>query len=158
MANWSNPTITTQYDVFVNESKDRDVDAITLCLNVPVGGVPVGAIQMVRLTPTIYALHEFNGSGFAIKYLSVSGGGTGAADAGNARVNLGIGTMGVQNSNAVSISGGTISNLTAFTINCPIIFNAHAACDIGTNAAKARRVYIHEALVLPFGVDRYATS
>jgi len=158
MANWSNPTITTQYDVFVNEAKDRDVDAITLCLNAPVGGVPVGAIQMVRLTPATYALHEYNGLGFALKYLAVSGGGTGTGDPATARGNLGIGTMGVQNSNAVSISGGTIMNLTAFTINCPIIFNTHAACDIGSNAAKARRVYIHEALVIPFGVDRYATS
>lgn len=39
--------------------------------------------------------------------LSLSGGGTGAATAPAARTNLGLGTMAIQNANAVTITGGT---------------------------------------------------
>jgi hypothetical protein len=39
-------------------------------------------------------------------------GGTGAGTAAGARANLGIGTMGTQNANAVTISGGAITNTT----------------------------------------------
>jgi len=158
MANWSNPTITSQYDVFVNEAKDRDVDAATMFLTVPTGVVPVGAVMMARVSPTVFVLREYSGVGFVDKILHVSGGGTGASDAPNARVNLGIGTMGVQNSNAVAISGGTIYQLSGFSTSCSILFTAGAAYDLGSNAAKCRRAYFSDALVLPVGVDKFATS
>lgn len=41
--------------------------------------------------------------------LTVGGGGTGASSASGARTNLGLGTMAVQDSSAVSISGGTLA-------------------------------------------------
>lgn len=41
--------------------------------------------------------------------LSILQGGTGASSAAGARQNLGIGTLGTQNSNAVNISGGSIT-------------------------------------------------
>ena len=44
--------------------------------------------------------------------LNVSNGGTGASTAVQARTNLGLGTIAVQNANAVSISGGAIDNTT----------------------------------------------
>jgi hypothetical protein len=44
--------------------------------------------------------------------LAVVSGGTGAANAGNARVNLGLGTVSTQNANNVTITGGAISGLT----------------------------------------------
>ena len=43
--------------------------------------------------------------------LAVVSGGTGAANAGNARVNLGLGTVSTQNANNVTITGGAISGL-----------------------------------------------
>ena len=43
--------------------------------------------------------------------LAVASGGTGANNAGNARINLGLGTVSTQNANNISITGGNISGL-----------------------------------------------
>ena len=43
--------------------------------------------------------------------LTILQGGTGASSAAGARQNLGLGTMATENSNNVSITGGTISNV-----------------------------------------------
>lgn len=158
MANWQNPTITTQYDVFVNEVRDRDVDSATMFLNVP-SNPPIGSIRMGRLGSRVYRLQEWDSPGqFYDCLLHLSGGGTGAVDAAGARTNLGIGSMGVQNSNAVAISGGTIANLTGLSLSTSIVFTAGAAYDLGSNAAKVRRGYFSDAVVLPVGVDKFATS
>jgi len=157
MANWANPTITSQYDVFVNEAKDRDVDVATMFLNAPTGP-PVGSIQFARLSSTVYILREYAGAAFANRVLDITGGGTAAVDAATARANLGIGSMGVQNSNAVNITGGSIANLSSLSLSCSIVFTAGAAYDLGSLGAKCRRGYFSDALVLPVGVDRFATS
>jgi len=107
MADWSNPKITSNYLIFVDEVKDRDFDAITLQKNALVNP-PTGAIKLVRAP---VKLQEWNGSAFVDLVLSVAGGGTGSSTPAGAGAALGLGTMSVQNANAVAISGGTITGV-----------------------------------------------
>jgi hypothetical protein len=80
------------------------------------------------------AVSILGGSITGITDLSVADGGTGASNAADARTNLGlatgatttVGTMSVQNSNAVTITGGSISGITPL-----------ALVDGGTGAATA---------------------
>ena len=70
------------------------------------------------------AVSILGGSITGITDLSVADGGTGASDAANARINLGlatgatttVGTMAVQNSNSVTITGGAISGITPLAV------------------------------------------
>ena len=157
MANWSNPLITTQYDVFVNEAKARDVDAATMFKDAPTNP-PLGSVQLVRLGGTAVIFREYNGVSFADVILTMAGGGTGATTAAAARANLGLGTMATQNSNAVFISGGSLLDITGFRAFCTMEMAAHAAFDLGTFTKQVRKGYFASALVLPVGTDLYATS
>jgi hypothetical protein len=154
MADWSNPTLTTNYDVFLAECKERDVDAGTLFLNSPTNP-PTGAIRWNRSTNLF---EEWNGSAWAVKTLAIGGGGTGATSASGARTALGIGTMGTQNSNAVAITGGTITGLTQLQLSAGLTFATDDTYDVGTFSVQVRRGYYKSALVVPVGTDKYATS
>ena len=154
MADWSNPLITTQYDVFLAEAKERDVDSATMFLNAPTNQ-PVGAVKLLR-SPV--KLQEWSGAAWVDKVFDLTAGGTGATTAGGARAALGIGSMGIQDSAAVAITGGTIQNLTSLTLLTTILFGGDDAYDLGAFGVQVRRGYFKSALVLPVGVDRYATS
>lgn len=52
--------------------------------------------------------------------ISLAKGGTGATDAANARVNLELGTVALQNANSVTISGGTINAATTINVTANI--------------------------------------
>lgn len=155
MANWTNPLITSQYDVFVNEAKDRDVDCATMFLNAATA-LPNGTIRWNRTTSV---LEQYDGvSVWTPLVLAMTGGGTGSNNANGVRVALGLGTMSVQNSNAVAISAGVITGLSQFQLSCGLTFSADNSFDIGAFAQQARKGYFKSALVLPVGVDMFATS
>jgi hypothetical protein len=107
MADWNKPTITSNYVAFVDELKSRDADAIALNTTATLG-LPYQAVKLIR-APVKF--QEWVGDRFSDLTLSVEGGGTGAASAGTARSNLGLGSMALQNSNAVAITGGTAANI-----------------------------------------------
>lgn len=154
MANWSNPTITTNYDVFVAEAKDRDVDSATMFLNAPTNQ-PTGAMRWNRATNLF---EEWNGSAWVAKVLAIAGGGTGAASAAAARAALGLGTMSVQNATAIAVTGGTVAGLTQLDMSGGITWATDATYDLGTFAKQTRKGYFKDALVIPVGTDKYATS
>lgn len=115
MANWANPTITSNYITFVDEVKARDVDAITLQA-IAVTNPPVSSIRLLR-APTKF--QEWNGSVWVDKILSPEGGGTGSNSLAGITGALGLGSMAYQNSNNVSITGGNVVSvgITNATIN-----------------------------------------
>src|SRR6186713_3293975 len=137
MANWSNPLITTKYDVFVAEAKERDVDAATMFVSTPTNQ-PTGSVRFNRPTKIF---EEWNGTTWIPLVIGVAGGGTGANSGAGAGVALGLGSMAYQNSNAVGITGGTISVtwLIASSIICP---PSNLACDLGDNGRRFNKCYV----------------
>lgn len=88
------------------------------------GGTATGITNLSLSDPTSGAVFSTGGTLSAVSTLPIVLGGTGASDAANARINLGlgtgavanIGTIAVQNANAVNITGGTITGITDLTV------------------------------------------
>jgi hypothetical protein len=154
MANWLNPTITTQYDVFVAEAKDRDVDAGTMFLNPPTNQ-PVGSVRFNRTTKIF---EEWSGTAWVALVIGIAGGGTGAGTSGGAVAGLGLGSMAFQNSNNVNITGGSILDITAARVAAilhPLTDNVY---DLGFLNQRWRTLYLRSGLVIPVGVDKYVVG
>lgn len=112
MANWNNPTLLSTYTDFLADLKSRDTDAATMAespTNPPTG--------YKRWNSTNKRLETWDGSAWVVEVLDITGGGTGANTQSGARTALGLGTLATQNSNAVSISGGTVSGLTSLGVS-----------------------------------------
>lgn len=156
MADHTLPTATSVYDPdFLDEMHGRIDDAVKMA-EAPTNP-PTGYLRWNRTTKK---LEEWSGAAWVVTNttVSVAGGGTGAVDATNARTNLGIGSLGTQNAGAVAITGGTIAGITSLSLSGNIVFATHNANDIGTDIARPRKIYVGDALVIPVGVDKYATS
>lgn len=135
MANWLNPTLTTNYDVFLAEAKERDIDAMTMCLSTPTN-TPVGTIRWNRAT---FLFEEWSGTVWNTLTLSLLGGGTGATTPAAIRTALGLGTLSAQNSNNINVSAGSIAGLTHFDTACHILGYAPNTYDLGLLSWKWRK-------------------
>ena len=92
-ANWSNPTVSSNFTDVITLLKTRDEDAISLVGGTAPSNLPTGAIRYNRSTKVF---EEWNGSAWVTKQVDVAG-------------LSGLGTMATQNSGAVTITGGTIA-------------------------------------------------
>ena len=132
MANWNLPTITSGYINFVDEINAKFVDSATLQNGAPTN-FPLNTIRWNR---SINLFQEWLGAstGWQNKILSVAGGGTGASTSAGIISNLGLGSMSTQNSNAVNITGGSITgvNFDAAGINTGVLALARG----GTGASN----------------------
>lgn len=121
-ADWSHPVLADGYSpVLLTYINGKDIDAITLQKTAP-SNLPDGAMAYDRATD-LFKEWSVSGGVFNTKKISIAGGGTGAGTAAQARTNLGIGSMGTQDSTAVAITGGSISGITldASTITSGIL-------------------------------------
>lgn len=107
MANWNLPTITSGYLDFVTQMNDKFTDTATLLFGAPTN-LPANSFRYNRSTNIF---EEWDLTTWNPKVISVLGGGTGSNTAAGARTNLGLGSMATQNSNAVNITGGTITGV-----------------------------------------------
>ena len=73
--------------------------------------------------------------------MAIADGGTGASDAANARINLGLGNMAVQNSSGVTITGGSLTQVTVSSLITDL-----AIADGGTGASDAANARINLGL------------
>ena len=118
MANWGNPENISSYLDVLTELKARDVDAISL-LKVAGVDVPNGAIRFVRLTNNKITIQERVAGVWVNKIVSTDSGGFDASGS--------LGTMASQNSNSVSITGGSVASGTLVgDISAAIIPNLSA--------------------------------
>lgn len=150
---WNLPTVTSLYTAFVTELTARDVDALTMCVSAPTH-IPANAMRFNRSTNIF---EEYLASVWTAKVLGITGGGTGGTDAASGRAALGIGTLGVQDSNSINVTGGALSGITV-SLSGNLSFGTHNAYDVGSYANQARKMYVASAFVFPVGVDKYATS
>jgi len=116
MADWNLPLASSLYVDVLTYLKLRDIDAITLCFNEPTNI----ADHSFKYERNLNLFQEYESGTWRNKVLSVLGGGTGATNPNDIRINLGLGSMALQAASAVAITGGTmngvaITNATALT-------------------------------------------
>src|SRR6187455_432876 len=140
MANWNLPAITSGYLDFVTELNEKFIDAATLQVGSPTN-LPDFTIRFNR-TPAVF--EELYQGVWYTKFLGISGGGTGSSTPAGARTNLGLGSMSTQNSNAVAITGGSITgvNYNANDITSGIVALARGGTGSSLTLAGVGAVFI----------------
>jgi hypothetical protein len=161
MSDYNTPTLSTAYATFLSNLKDRDVDAITLCLSTP-SNPPVGTIKWNRASSKF---QEWDGAAFQDLILSLAGGGTAAISAAAARTSLGLGDMATQTSSAVNITGGTLAGtgtglttLNASNLASGTVPTARLGSGAASSSTYLRGDQTWAALVtvIPYGADQSA--
>ncbi len=143
MADWNTPSLTDPYATFLSSLQARDVDGATMAeapTNPPTG--------YIRWNVALSKFQRWSGAVWVDLVLGAAGGGTGGTTA--------LGTMSTQNANAVAITGGTISGLTALTIACNLLPDADGTRVLGAAATMFKGAYFKDYLVVPVGVDKWA--
>jgi hypothetical protein len=154
MADWSKPVVTDLYaDVLSYIDARLDETAGFFATNPT--NLPAGAMRFVRASGKF---QEWDGAAWNDKVIGVAGGGTGGTDANTARIALGLGTISVQNANAVAITGGSATGITALGMTGDISFNIDGANKIGANGNRPSVIYLRNGLVIPVGTDKWVSG
>lgn len=74
------------------------------------------AYNLSQLANNLNSAGQLDASDGLVNAVPIANGGTNASSASGARSNLGLGTMATQNSNSVSITGGTITGITDLAV------------------------------------------
>ena len=102
MANWSNPINTSANLDVLAQLKSRDIDAATLFKDTP-SNTPEGAIRFTRESGDKFKVEEYSGSVWEILSIHEDSGGFSGSI---------LGTMSSQDSDNVSITGGSVASST----------------------------------------------
>lgn len=151
---WNHPQLTDNYDDVLDiYIVGRDIDALTLQKSAP-SNLPDGAMAYDRATD-LFKEWDLGGSAFVNKKLAVAGGGTGADNTSQARTNLGLGSMAVQDSTAVAITGGSISGITlnASVITAGVVAIARGGTGASLALGTAGQVLQSNGAGVVFGAD-----
>lgn len=105
MADWSKPVSSDSFSAVLSAINSRLNDALCLASVGTQTNVPVGSF---KYDETNKFFGRYNGFSYDTIRLSIAGGGTGASTAAGARTSLGLGTLSIQNSNSVAITGGSV--------------------------------------------------
>lgn len=155
-ADWSNPLITSAYVDVIAQLKERDDDAATMFQTAGFSNIPTGAIGFVTASNKF---QRWSGAAWVDVKVALAGGGTGAADAATARVNLGLTSLdraaptGAMDPANVNLRG-------SFDVKTGggITFQTDNNALIGVNATRPKGAYFRDFLVIPVGSNKYATS
>lgn len=115
MANWSLPVTSTLYTSILSNLSDRLNDVATLFSSAP-SNQPDGTKRWNGAT-SIFESYSTSTSLWTALVLAVAGGGTGATDAAGIRAAAGLGSLATQNSNALSVTGGSLSGITSLGLS-----------------------------------------
>lgn len=124
MANWNSPVNGDSYQTgILSVLKERDINAATLFSDnlAAATNIPTGAIRYNR---ALNKFQEWSGTLWQDKLLSLAGGGTGSTTASDARTNLGLGTLAIQNATGVVITGGSISGVSISGLSATTAFSS----------------------------------